>query len=717
MWNDDMMNGFMCKLAVLGCLTAASLLPAVADSEFSGGLWKEIVYDQPNDLPVVFGGESCCEAAQAEQYCVYLDLWYDDGTPVWARRADWRLGTHDWEKAVGAFVPARPVRKIRMHAFLRSGTGSAKFRNLWLERREGTGDVVQVRRRWNRPFGTGTDWAADELWGRKTKPRRETLPFDDSPRPEGIAPDGFAVWTADASRKVTPLTFPSVQERASAPAVELEIAGRESESFQVQVTTGADREWTAGGVSLPVLRDAAGRPFKGDLSWSRVGYLRRDPQVNSHPCGGVDNRELWIPDPLLPPASYRVRRGSTQGLWLTVRAAADEAPGTYSGEVAVTEGGETRARVRLSVLVHAFALPATFGLRTAFSVMDGYTRVTYPNDFERMKRRTWDILLDHRLNPDDITRTDPPKVEDLVYARSRGMNSFAVLNLVPKPTDRKRLWTCWVPPEATTGEAFYRELRERLDPYVAELRRHGLEEMAYLYGFDERRREHYASVDELWQKLRRDYPDLPVMTTAKMYRDMAKGQTNIPHVLTTDWFCPITVDWDAATTARLQAMGKQVWWYTCCGPGYPYANMASLEAPAIEGRMLVGWMTHLYRADGFLFWHVNFWEPGWSPLFDTGDTYFPDWKTYHPGLCPGDGVFLYPGKDDVYPSIRLALVRDGVEDYEWLRLAERKVGKATVDEVSRTLVKSLTDFVRDPDAVRAARARLAKMIAEANKIR
>ena len=100
--------------------------------------------------------------------------------------------------------------------------------------------------------------------------------------------------------------------------------------------------------------------------------------------------------------------------------------------------------------------------------------------------------------------------KEIVYARSRGMNSFAILNLVPKPKDKGQLWTCWVPPEATSGDAFYRELRERLDPYVAELRRHGLEKLGYLYGFDERKREHYASIDELWQKLRRDYPEPPV---------------------------------------------------------------------------------------------------------------------------------------------------------------------------------------------------------------
>jgi len=713
-----MLDGLSFAVKTLGlaavwiCVAAAERAWASEASEFRGGLWKEITYEQPTDLPVVFGGESRCTDARAEQYCVYLDMWYDDGTPVWAVRANWQPGTHDWEKTTGAFVPKRPIRKIRMHAFLRMGTGQARFRNLWLERRPGTGEVVHVMRRWNRPFGTGAEEVACAFRGREIVERRRTVPQDDSPRCGTVAANGFAVWAADSARKITPLTFPTAQECAERAAVHLDVAGRESESFQIQVTTGVDREWSQGGVELPVLKDAAGRPFPGRIAWARVGYLARslDARVHTHPCTDVDDRELWIPDPLLPPAPYRVRKGSTQGLWLTVQAEPNATPGVYSGDVVITEGGVSRGRVTLSVRVRAFSLPQTFGMRTAYSVMDGFTRATYPNDFERMKRRTWDLMLDHRLNPDDITRTDPPRVEDLLYARSRGMNSFNVLNLVPKPKDGKSLWTCWVLPSATAGEAFYREIRERLDPYYAQLRRHGLEKMGYLYGFDERPREHYANIDALWRKLRVDYPSWPLMTTAKMYKDMARGQTNIPHVLTSDWFCPIIDDWNDALTERLHAQGKQVWWYTCCGPGYPYANMASLEAPAIEGRIL-GWMTHLYRADGFLFWHVNYWTPGDSPILDATDVFFPGWKTYHSGLCPGDGVFLYPGRDDVYPSIRLALVRDGEEDYEWLQMATQRAGIDAVDKISRTLIRSRTDFTRDPANVHAARAKLADLIA------
>ena len=65
--------------------------------------------------------------------------------------------------------------------------------------------------------------------------------------------------------------------------------------------------------------------------------------------------------------------------------------------------------------------PDIFGLETAYSVMDGFIRKLYPDDFKAKKREAWDIMLDHRLNPDDISRTSPPEIEDLVYARRRGM--------------------------------------------------------------------------------------------------------------------------------------------------------------------------------------------------------------------------------------------------------------------------------------------------------
>ena len=696
---------------------------------FKGGLWRTFEYDEPSAMPIYFCGESRSENAAAADYCIFLDLWYDDGTPVWAVRAEWPQGTHDWVQTSGAFVPERPVKKIEMHAFLRKGTGKAEFRNLRLERREGNGDVLGEKQTMTeRPYANRDRVIADVFTGRKVVRGAIVATGNSIAVANPLAPDAVVVWTADSMRRITPLTFPdgvriSPEREARAaklalagcapalPSAHVSLARRERESFQVLVSTGAEAEWTDGGVSLPVLRNENGEALRGTLEWRRVGYVARDTGYYPHPCGAPQT-ELWLPDPLLPPAPFKVRKGSTQGLWFTVYAAPDAKAGVYSGDVVLAERGERRATVRVAVEVEDFALPETFGMATSFSVMDGFTRAQYPDRFEEKKRESWDIMLDHRLNPDDISRTTPPDIDDLLYARSRGMNLFNILNIVPEPKDGNAKWVCYSPPEATESAAFYPSFKARLAPYVVELRRRGLDKLAYLYGFDERGSEYYPGIDALWRKLKADFPDIPVMTTATMYRDYAVDyaarSATEPCLVTTDWFCPLTDVYRKDVSDELRRLGKKVWWYVCCGPRHPYANFASLEYPFIDGRLL-GWMTHLYRADGLLYWHVNFWN---GPCIDEGDTFLPEWKTYSSLHMPGDGVLLYPGKDHIMPSIRLAQVRDAVEDYEWLRLAAAKAGEDAVDAVSRTLIHSLTDFIRDPSALRQAHGRLARMIAD-----
>ena len=50
-----------------------------------------------------------------------------------------------------------------------------------------------------------------------------------------------------------------------------------------------------------------------------------------------------------------------------------------------------------------------------------------------------------------------------------------------------------------------------------------------------------------------------------------------------DWYCPLTSVYDLELSEKLRAKGHQVWWYTCCGPKHPYANMATTDVPMHSG--------------------------------------------------------------------------------------------------------------------------------------
>ena len=84
---------------------------------------------------------------------------------------------------------------------------------------------------------------------------------------------------------------------------------------------------------------------------------------------------------------------------------------------------------------------------------------------------------------------------------------------------------------------------------------------------------------------------------------------------------------------------------------------------------------------------------------------------------PGDGILLYPGKEHVLPSIRLANIRDGEEDYEYLVMAEERIGREKTAAMVRQYVRSPTQFTRDAASLAALRDQLADAITSDHPIK
>lgn len=667
-------------------------------------------FDTPSLAPVIYGGESRAENASATDYSLYLDIEHTDGTWTYVERTFFRCGTHGWHKEIGIFVPKKPVKLVSFNMLLRGNPkGKVEFRRPFAVRPSQPGEFG-VTLRSDRPFSECDVREGLRFDGKVARKFFEKVPAS-LPTCNPLAAGEFAVWTAPSTRMVTPLDFPTADEREM-KSVLLDLARGERESFQVNLSAGAK----AGkdGVTLEIGRfvSADGKRFEGEVKWERVGYLKRENGYTEHPDAPLSSIR-WFPDPLLPAAPMRVRCGGTQGAWVTAHAPHGAAPGVYEGTVKVVEGGKAIAEIPVKITVRSFALDKYFAMPNSFSVMDGFTRAAYPGNYVEMKRRTWDIMLDHRLNPDDISRTELPKIEDLLYARSRGMNLFNILNIVPEPKKPVK-WVCFVPPKETDTDEFHTAFMDRVRPYYAELKKRGLAEFAYIYGFDERGSEYYPGIKRFCAKWKARFPEIPVMTTAMMYKDMARagGDTNRADCLTTDWFCPLTPEYKEDFSARLREdWGLKTWWYVCCSPRYPYANIASYEHPAREGRIL-GWQTWTFKADGLLYWHVNFWPD--DIKLDPSDTFFPEWPTANSLHMPGDGIFLYPGVDDVYASIRLASVRDGAEDFERLDAASKVFGRALVDKAVRRVTPGVSEFDRSGEKLLRIRRELADRMEKAS---
>jgi hypothetical protein len=114
--------------------------------------------------------------------------------------------------------------------------------------------------------------------------------------------------------------------------------------------------------------------------------------------------------------------------------------------------------------------------------------------------------------------------------------------------------------------------------------------------------------------------------------------------------------------------GQYTTYYVCCADEYP--NNFTFSPPA-EG-VWQGWFTFASKHDGFLRWAYNSWVE--DPLQDTR---FRTWPS-------GDTFFVYPGPRS---SIRWEKLREGIQDYEKLRILTKEWNEAGTDEALQHLQK------------------------------
>ncbi|MFR0678972.1 glycoside hydrolase domain-containing protein [Parabacteroides sp. Marseille-P3160] len=121
--------------------------------------------------------------------------------------------------------------------------------------------------------------------------------------------------------------------------------------------------------------------------------------------------------------------------------------------------------------------------------------------------------------------------------------------------------------------------------------------------------------------------------------------------------------------------GKEVWFYTCTGPQGNYVNRF-IQLPLIQMRIM-HWINFKYKASGYLHWGGNSWTAFDDPYKETTNL-SNDW----PG---GDSYIVYPGYGKLYPSIRMSAMRDGIYDYELLKMLDQKNPAAAQNIVNKVV--------------------------------
>ncbi len=716
--------------------------------DHSAGAMQEIVFDTPIKHPFKVSGWSKSENALGPDYCLYMDCWYEDGTNLWGQRMNFQSGTHGWQYIEYVFNPAKPITKIQYFILFRHCTGRAWFDNVsiclapfkieserLISSLYGSNTIEYFARlslpaKWTASVlrgkeevfttggkGTavefswpGTDQAGKELPGGTYTVRvaaeddllGEEL-MHETPTQTRMGPGRrYIAWVESSMNRVLVSDLPDDPTRAL--RAEIALAGNEYESFQVVLRAAPGQELKNCTVSVNDLKDGQGHTISArNVKWHQVGFVLME-ELSRHPAL-PDAAPGWWPDPLLPVSKFDLPGGVTQSVWFTVYAPPKTPAGIYSGEVVIRPEGTAEVRVPVRARVYGFDLPIQSHLKTAFALMDGFLEKIYGPLTPELRQAYGDYVLERRLNPDDISRTDPPAIEDLEHYAKRGLNAFNIINMVEPRGERT--WVCYSDPKVYTPE-FKAYLIRRLDPYVEELRKRGLLDKAYVYTFDERGKEFYPIIKEYFGMIKERY-GIPTLTTAKVPQD-----PEVMRELNIDWNCPVSSTYNFEQAEKCRAAGLQVWSYVCMGPRFPFANWLA-DDPLVEARV-IWWQAYHQKMDGFLYWGLNIWsrknndyiiDPERDgPRLKWSITTGGDWPRLH-----GDGEMLYPGKDGPFGCIRLDNIRDGLEDYEYLwMLAELEGNVEKARAACEPVTTGLTTFTRDPKTVYATRDRIARRI-------
>lgn len=117
-----------------GGSTAAKMTRGAQDPD--AGCAQHVTLNQKEPRPLVARVWTKAQDVSGEpdnNYSLYIDLMFTDGTTGWGHLVEAKTGTHDWQALGEAIVPEKPVRALAYHLLLRKPhTGTVWFSDAFL---------------------------------------------------------------------------------------------------------------------------------------------------------------------------------------------------------------------------------------------------------------------------------------------------------------------------------------------------------------------------------------------------------------------------------------------------------------------------------------------------------------------------------------------------------------------------------------------------------
>ncbi|MCW8128986.1 MAG: DUF4091 domain-containing protein [Planctomycetota bacterium] len=378
-----------------------------------------------------------------------------------------------------------------------------------------------------------------------------------------------------------------------------------------------------------------------------------------------------------------LEKDRTAAFWVDIFLPAGAKPGTYEGAIALKGEGVNRT-VPVKITVLNLEIPADATLPSLFDLR------FHPHVKEHMDAYVEEALA-HRVQPFNY------HYEDFAFNSGFGFEFLDKLNPGGRGFACVYLWDSRPPAPARATQ-----IVENLKKITAHLKEKKLFEKSYLYLKDEPSGEEIKAAEAVAKLVLDALPEWK----GKLLCTLNTEGTGLDALLTHHvralkiygpWYMQINPPGGREAWDKRRAEGQQLWFYVSNAQGFPFPTFDVHTANmGFEPRVL-GWGYWYEKAGGHLYWDLLY-EPKW-----TLNERFP----------PGDGQLIYPGdfslagapawvqvKDLEGPVVsrRLKMQREGLEEWELLRMAEAKAGRAKVQAIVEKVYTCLGRRTWAPDA-------------------
>jgi len=552
------------------------------------------------------------------------------------------------------------------------------------------------------------------------------------------------VWAVPGEQKVRPndrIENSNLVWSAEKKKITVAGAGNEHVSFQVVITTPVPPGWRPKApdgffVKASDLTSAnGGSILKNQVSLFLEHYIQI--YAISSPIGATG---LW-PDALAPlkePFSMQAQYAvvGNRPIWVDVFIPSGTPKGNYSGTITVTRFDKIIETLGVEVEVYGFSLPEETHLITYVNISKSeiarfYNKQEASPEMEELTQNYFTFLYEHRMETwfnDPLVpaitikgETVELKFNDQRYDQYLNKQKTKRVILETAPNDIIRQYG-----QDHFSDASVKMVKQYLAAVESYFRKNGWRDrLVFNSPIDEPNTKQDYEDTRRWARIVHEtVPGIPFLATESPVTDnpewgSLRGYVNNYCVHGNSLNDPVVKQ----ALREEQAKGGEATWYISCDQAYPQPNYF-IDAPALDP-VMVPWITERYKMNGILYWAANFWNQTPDPWLDPV-TYISGFECSGGYVLNGEGSLIYPGNhtkrytgqpdvNGAVSSVRFELLRDGIEDYEYLWMLKNKGDTDFADKQVQNLVIDVSTFSRNLEELYLTRKAMARKLEQLSK--